>query len=155
MQVSVLVSGVRAPAILAESLHGEYGTGPGMIESRDQIPLAQAERPAAGRQLEPGEPVERPHVHGPAEREVAVQRARRALDDVESLDDLREEQVEVVVSLRVAVGGLVVRHAVDVHGDVRRVIGAEPAYREVGGESRSLPLLVRLEAGRLPEEIPG
>ena len=154
VEMTELISGVRAPAVLVESLHREDATRRTVVESGDEVSVGRPEGAAAHADLEAGESIAGPDVDGPSEREIPVERARRPLDDVQSRDDLREEQVQVVVALGVPVGRLVVRHAVDVHGDVGRVIGAEAANGEVGGEPRPLALLVGFESGGLPKEIP-
>src|SRR5271169_6529798 len=102
---------MRTPSILARCLHGEYAAGRAMIEPRDQRSLAGAERAAARREIESAVAIQRAHVDRAAERKISVQRARRAFYDVDAGNDLREEQVQIVVSLGVTVDGLVVRHA--------------------------------------------
>ena len=66
-----------------------------------------------------------------------------------------KEHAAVVVALGVAVHRLIDRHPVDPEGEIRRVVGAEAADRRVGREAGALPLLVDLEAGGLPDEVPG
>ena len=81
----------------------------------------------------------------PAEGEVAVEGAGRPVDHPDPGDRRRREHAPVRVPLHVAVDREVDRNAVQNQQHVRGVVGGEPPDHRVGGEARTLPLLVDLD----------
>ena len=151
-----VVARVGPEAVLLHVARAEHAAAArAVVEPRHAHDVGSAERSAGRRQLAASHAVERPHVHRAREREVAEQRARRAVDDVDVANAAGEEHREIVVPLGVAVHRLVHRHAVHPERDVGRVVGAEAAQRNVGAEARTLTLLMDLEPGRLAEQLVG
>ena len=89
------------------------------------------------------------------EREVAVERARRAGDDPERAHRRRREDAPVGIALDVAVDRKVDRHAVDGEEHVGGMVGGEAADHGIRGEAGPLALLVHFDAAGPAEEIIG
>jgi len=84
-----------------------------MVEAREEDALGAAVRRRIEPQVHAPHPLDRAHVHRTRHGEVAIEGAGRALEYVDFLNRLGEQQVPVVVALGVPVHRFVVRHAVD------------------------------------------
>ncbi len=146
---------VVAPALLPLPVEREHSAACLLPHSAPQPAADVAVARGLKRPGPPGGVRGRERFDDAAEGEVAVERARRTVDDAQRADGGRREDAPVGVPLHVAVERQIDRHAVDDEEDVGRMVGGEPADDGVRREAGALALLVDLDPGRTAHHVVG